>query len=42
MTLDPAARRALENFYRGDYKLVEYCDKVREKRGWGVPLDRRG
>jgi hypothetical protein len=36
MTLEDAARRALEDFYRGDYKLVEYCDKVREKRGWGV------
>jgi hypothetical protein len=36
MTLDDAARRALEEFYRGDYKLLEYCDKVREKRGWGV------
>jgi hypothetical protein len=36
MTLDDSARRSLEEAYRGDFKLVEYCDKVRERRGWGV------
>jgi hypothetical protein len=36
MTLDDFALRSLKEWYSGDYKLVEYCDKLRERRGWGV------
>lgn len=36
MTLDDFELRSLKEWYAGDYKLVEYCDKMREKRGWGV------
>jgi Sulfotransferase family len=34
-TLDPVALRALREWYEDDYRLVDYCDKVRARRGWG-------
>ena len=36
MTLDDFELRSLKEWYSGDYKLVDYCDKLRERRGWGV------
>lgn len=34
-SLDERGRRALEEWYAEDYKLVAYCEELRAERGWG-------
>lgn len=35
--LDDAARTALTNWYRPDYRLLKFCERVRSERGWAPP-----
>jgi hypothetical protein len=37
-SLDETATRALVKWYAGDYRLLAYCDKLRQERHWGSPM----
>jgi hypothetical protein len=36
--LDAAAIKALTKWYARDYRLLNYCEKLRRERGWGSPV----
>lgn len=40
-TLDETALNALRDWYRHEYRLLDYCEAMRAWHGWGTPPERR-
>lgn len=38
-TFSAEQEAALRRWYAKDYQILEFCDRLRAERGWGVPID---